>query len=490
VVAIALLCLWGLSPLASQGLQYMLYTTPRTISGQITDIRYINMTYVNPEFAGQRGGGSVESGTNNANGMDLLFAAALVPRGILNTTGEDPYRLPLIPALHLLDTWKASDCSSDGWYDTPRYMDDSGPPSYASLYGIATENPTQKDNPTQPWGINGGTAKFVVHTSYWRFNCTGPVNRTWTDVLADSPSLDAVGSRSGTLFIDMYPPVKADTTADGRYENYTGNGWGKLEFASVMPATGTKGEDDYIYNKTVAYAKCGMNQTFVDAELLCISDHCVVDRMRVANTPAYVVPTAKFHIGLLRVASGTYVSPVELWLNDASSVLSGDFRNPDLTKLSQPIFEQRLAVLLNTYWHLGFSANMQVGMEDFSRESPTATADWTSDPAWYFEINLPWLIVVIICSVILIAAGVTIAWFEHHTIGPDILGFASSIVRQSKYISVPKGTSGESGAERARRMKDHKVMMQDVRPSGEVGKIALGTALETSVPLKPGKLYR
>lgn len=94
------------------------------------------------------------------------------------------------------------------------------------------------------------------------------------------------------------------------------------------------------------------------------------------------------------------------------------------------------------------------------------------------EIDFSWLVTLLACCIILLAAGVFAAWFEYHTIGPDILGFASSIVRQSKYISVPKRTSGERGAERAGILKDHQVMMQDVRPNGPVGKIALGTALE------------
>jgi hypothetical protein len=47
-----------------------------------------------------------------------------------------------------------------------------------------------------------------------------------------------------------------------------------------------------------------------------------------------------------------------------------------------------------------------------------------------------------------------------------------------------------SGAEKARLLGDARVMMQDVRPNSDVGKIVLGAASEGAERLKPGRLYR
>lgn len=180
---------------------------------------------------------------------------------------------------------------------------------------------------------------------------------------------------------------------------------------------------------------------------------------------------------------------------DPSKVLREYKPNTEISQLSQRDFEQRLGLLLNSYWQAGFGVTFQAGDNEQTLDVTTVpifntTVTLQSGPTMIYELSIPWVVTLFVSSVVLLLAGLASAWWEHHTIGPDILGFASSIVRQSKYVSVPKGPSGESGAARAQRLKDHKVMMQDVRPSGPVGKIVLGSALETSVPLDPGKMYR
>jgi hypothetical protein len=79
---------------------------------------------------------------------------------------------------------------------------------------------------------------------------------------------------------------------------------------------------------------------------------------------------------------------------------------------------------------------------------------------------------------------------EMRTISPDILGFASSVARHSKYVKLPPTDGTMSGAEKARLLGDARVMIQDVRPNSDVGKIVLGAASEGAERLKPGRLYR
>jgi hypothetical protein len=74
-------------------------------------------------------------------------------------------------------------------------------------------------------------------------------------------------------------------------------------------------------------------------------------------------------------------------------------------------------------------------------------------------------------------------------IAPDILGFASSIARHNKYVKVPHVDGTMSDGERVKRLRDVRVMMQDVRPDDEVWKIVLGTVNESAQRLRPGKLY-
>ena len=76
------------------------------------------------------------------------------------------------------------------------------------------------------------------------------------------------------------------------------------------------------------------------------------------------------------------------------------------------------------------------------------------------------------------------------TISPDVLGFASTVIRKSKYVKLPPVGSAASGAERARALGDIKVMMQDVKPNDPVGRIALGTADSKAARLQPRRSYR
>lgn len=56
---------------------------------------------------------------------------------------------------------------------------------------------------------------------------------------------------------------------------------------------------------------------------------------------------------------------------------------------------------------------------------------------------------------------------------PDIFGFVSSLTRDSDYFEPIPGGSVLSGPERARRLKDVRVQIADVRSAEKVGHIAL-----------------
>ena len=81
-----------------------------------------------------------------------------------------------------------------------------------------------------------------------------------------------------------------------------------------------------------------------------------------------------------------------------------------------------------------------------------------------------------ICSDVLLLAGIMSMLLDARTIVPDMLSFASSLARKSRYVDLPKVNSPMSGAERARLLGDHRVMMRDVKPHTSVGRVALGSA--------------
>jgi hypothetical protein len=451
----------------------MLYTSPYLDPPSNQDVTYMDLTQFNPERS--------EGPRNRA--IDSMFAAALLPKGKIAKEGVDPYMYPLIPALHYTQAWKLNQTTGDGWYDT---SDATATGYSASLYGIYSDNPVGKTN---------GTSKYSMTTSYWRFDCDAPVNRTWDEIHAMAlPNLH--DSKTGTFFMEMNPPWD-ESVKDGR-TSATGN----LTLLSMLPQVYYLNEDGEsvktTFNSTVAYAFCRMSQLLVQAELHCVPEKCVVQQMKPLENPGLPGMSSLIQHYFVSAASGVALegdaTMVELYLNDPQNVLKPEYQfHPDLTSITRLDFEQRLSILFNTFWQLGFSAEDQTSVYEVPA-SPSllarSTAAYIGPPYDIYELNIPWLVTLFVSSAVLLGSGIASAWWEHHTIGPDVLGFASSIVRQSKYIKGPKGSTAESGSQRANRMKDHEVMMQDVKPDAAIGKIALGTKSDTSVPLKPTKLYR
>ncbi|KAH7129016.1 hypothetical protein EDB81DRAFT_764164 [Dactylonectria macrodidyma] len=69
--------------------------------------------------------------------------------------------------------------------------------------------------------------------------------------------------------------------------------------------------------------------------------------------------------------------------------------------------------------------------------------------------------------------------------GPDILGFPSSITRDSPYMPLLSGGSGLSGPERAKMLRHIRVQLTDVRPDDDIGYVAV-IAVPSTDPAEGG----
>jgi hypothetical protein len=101
-----------------------------------------------------------------------------------------------------------------------------------------------------------------------------------------------------------------------------------------------------------------------------------------------------------------------------------------------------------------------------------------------------WMALYFICTSLLLIAGVISVLLESMTVAPDVLGYVSSLARNSRYLHLPKTSSAMSGGERARKLGEFEVMMQDVKANAEVGRIALGLKHDGAQKLKPDRVYR
>lgn len=114
-----------------------------------------------------------------------------------------------------------------------------------------------------------------------------------------------------------------------------------------------------------------------------------------------------------------------------------------------------------------------------------------SPPAPIYELDWRWVAVFLTCVIILLLTGIVSVVLESVLVAPDVLGYASTLARNSRYLHLPKHAAKPmSGPERARVIGDVSVMIQDVKPERDVGKIALGLKHERAERVKPGRLYR
>ncbi|KAK0649541.1 hypothetical protein B0T16DRAFT_456949 [Cercophora newfieldiana] len=116
-----------------------------------------------------------------------------------------------------------------------------------------------------------------------------------------------------------------------------------------------------------------------------------------------------------------------------------------------------------------------------------------SPPGFVFALSWPWAATLLASVSILLIIGVASVVLETMLVAPDILGYVSTLARNSKYLRLPgikAGPLGMGGAERARRIGGVRVMMQDARPDKEVGRVVLGLEREGAERLKAGRIYR
>lgn len=113
------------------------------------------------------------------------------------------------------------------------------------------------------------------------------------------------------------------------------------------------------------------------------------------------------------------------------------------------------------------------------------------EAALIFQLDWRWVSVLLVSVIVLLVVGIASIILESFLIAPDVLGYASSLARNNRYLHLPKTAAKPmSGPERARTLGGVSVMIQDVKPDKTVGKIALGLHHDRAEKLKPGRLYR
>ncbi|KAL0778906.1 hypothetical protein CaCOL14_005164 [Colletotrichum acutatum] len=128
----------------------------------------------------------------------------------------------------------------------------------------------------------------------------------------------------------------------------------------------------------------------------------------------------------------------------------------------------RLSQLLNTYLLI---SQLSFEIAKWDADKPTFGAKVsidaeTSTPVLKFQIFPLWLTLFLVASVGLLAAGFSSVILKHRTYGPEILGYASTVLRDSRFFDVPRDYRGLDGINLSRKMKSERLqfgLIQDLK---------------------------
>lgn len=179
----------------------------------------------------------------------------------------------------------------------------------------------------------------------------------------------------------------------------------------------------------------------------------------------------------------SYATPFDGFLNGISYPFSKYQIGPVYWKnVTEADFSARLSLLFNTYWtisqwHAEISdhsttnlSSLTVGRDSGDYQIVNTTV---IEQHSVYKANYVWITVLLVTSMILLVCTLASLLLRLITIAPDILGYVSSLTRDSPYFeTLQSGGSVLSGEERARKLRDVKVQIADVNPEAKVGHVA------------------
>ena len=187
---------------------------------------------------------------------------------------------------------------------------------------------------------------------------------------------------------------------------------------------------------------------------------------------------------------------LEKWLKNPPSMFQTSYSSENwwYEDIDRDVFSSRLSTVLNTFVRASLRSTINVGGDGPSSlrtNDPSwanITGTWIAPTAQVYHLRRSWFLLYFIPTIILTVCGLVNIVLRSWIRVPDFLGSVSALTRDSVFIGVPTPGSMLDGADRARLLKDKWVMVQDVEPEKEVGRIALSDR-ETLVGLRWERRY-
>lgn len=194
------------------------------------------------------------------------------------------------------------------------------------------------------------------------------------------------------------------------------------------------------------------------------------------NFVSTVLPKPTGDIGTDDVRGNMYLN--YLFWNDPLD-FNGELTGwPDLPEVKDGAsgFGIRLSQMMNSFMmanYRGFTPSASDGPVEGTEDNWITIDSETTGVRYVYSISAPWVAASIASCLVLFIGGVLSVVFNHLNNGPELLGFVSTTLRDSRYIDTPTSMDGLDGAQVAVMMKKDR-FRYGVYQSGVDGRMGIG----------------
>ncbi|KAH6900810.1 hypothetical protein B0T10DRAFT_504545 [Thelonectria olida] len=514
LLGISLVLVWAFSPLGGQSLLRMLDSRlePRF---EPSSIVYFDTDAPSEPANRDPQGSGIEDLEGLLAFFRMLFTAAVLSPEKTKTDPMDLWGNVKIPRL--------ASTAMTGWQNmswSPKLE------HYAAFVGIPVTN------------VALGNTTFSLESSYIDLECS---NITSTsdfpdDGLFDWPGWDATDFDNGTWhgfnvsrgsinswgialnrFVD--PMWSNRTLVDGRLDN---EWYGSMLTRPVLfeNETGIEaGPTKLFFHTRIGYdyhgslrsvtAYCDVAQRYVESRVICSratyadQQNCSVTAQRssLLNHPPEEISFFSFpdvfryisrDVPLATTLEGSVHPSIALqYLNDPDigSITVGSPPNGFFRDVDDELFSHRLSQVLNTYLLISqMSADsLSSGVNNTEISWNTTTPANVSRLVEVYSVSRLWIWLCLASTVVLLIGGILSVFFNHLANGPEVLGYVSTAVRDSKFIDMPPETGRIGGTDLTMMKKDLRVRYGFTGQESE-GQALIGVGLEKETEQIKGHL--
>lgn len=458
LIAVLLIILWTLSPLASQSSIQVLGSGRRLLrkDGFVT---YFN-TNGPPGF-------SSAIGAPLASLNALLTTSLMVPQNV-DQSPMDLWDNVKIPDISRLPNITANPA---GWFN----LTTNDNASFSSLIGI-------------PFYVKptNGNMSFQMEISYLSLNCSNiTVIEKYQDY--DSKTFEGQGyftgvSRnytdsmtSGFVIALQYPSESLNTPWENIFESQN------ITYSAQTLL--------YQALDSGLIAWCPITTTYVESSVECIGSFCAVTAIRPSQLAhpspnltnlAFPEIFEPFSANLMTSLGGQ--SQLQNSVALENYVANSSFNTQAWNGDSEG-FSLRLQQVINTYWYGSYNPVGIMGLFQMfnaiefvaGQPSPIKTVNATT-VVWQeiYVCNFGWLVALFTASLVMLCAAIIGLFLSLDIQGPELLGYCSTLFRDTPYSRHSlKSGSLLDGFARARKLGDLRVRLRDVEADKEVGYLAI-----------------